>query len=181
MAVPLHPSLGVTLGIGAFIAWRMISRVRRLVGRQRLSRVRPWVTVVVFPLLVAMLALVALRTPAALAGLAAGCAAGVGLGFRGLRLTRFEATPQGLFYTPHPAIGIVLSLLLLARIGWRVVQIYAGDAVMSPMAADYGRSPLTLLVFGMLAGYYATYAVGLLRWKAASAAVVPGPLLERNG
>jgi hypothetical protein len=30
---------------------------------------------------------------------------------------------------------------------------------------DFARSPLTLGVFGLLAGYYIAYAVGLLRWR----------------
>ncbi len=29
-----------------------------------------------------------------------------------------------------------------------------------------GNSPLTLAIFGTLAGYYVTYAIGLLRWRA---------------
>jgi hypothetical protein len=35
---------------------------------------------------------------------------------------------------------------------------------------DFTRSPLTLLIFGVLAGYYMTYAVGLLRWRKRTAA-----------
>ena len=31
---------------------------------------------------------------------------------------------------------------------------------------QYASSPLTLLIFGVLAGYYVSYAIGLLRWKA---------------
>jgi len=29
---------------------------------------------------------------------------------------------------------------------------------------DFVRSPLTLAVFGLLAGYYIGYAIGLARW-----------------
>ena len=32
---------------------------------------------------------------------------------------------------------------------------------------DFGRSPLTLVIIGTMAGYYAWYAIGLLRWRAA--------------
>ena len=31
---------------------------------------------------------------------------------------------------------------------------------------DFGRSPLTLIIFGTMAGYYAWYAIGVLRWRA---------------
>jgi hypothetical protein len=165
MAAPLHPSLALTLGIGALIAWRMVSRVRRMVGRQRLSGRRPWFSVVLFPLLVAVLFLVALARPTAMVGLLAGCAAGVALGLVGLRLTRFEATPSGHFYTPNPYLGVALSVLLVARIAWRYAQIYGAAMPIDASPADFGRSPLTLLIFGMLAGYYTTYSAGLLRWK----------------
>jgi hypothetical protein len=36
-----------------------------------------------------------------------------------------------------------------------------------PAAAAFARSPLTLAVFGLLAGYYIAYAVGLLHWRRA--------------
>ena len=35
----------------------------------------------------------------------------------------------------------------------------------STSAADFVRSPLTLAVFGLLAGYYIAYAIGLVRWR----------------
>jgi hypothetical protein len=40
---------------------------------------------------------------------------------------------------------------------------------------DFARSPLTLLVFGMLAAYYTTYAAGVLRWRHSLAAADPAP------
>jgi len=33
-----------------------------------------------------------------------------------------------------------------------------------------GASPLTMAIFGTLAGYYVSYAIGLLRWRAQVAA-----------
>ena len=30
---------------------------------------------------------------------------------------------------------------------------------------DFAASPLTLGIFGLLAGYYVTYAIGLVRWR----------------
>ena len=58
----------VTLAIIALIGWRMHSRIRRSIGRQRLSRIRPWITVVLFPLVTALLALAALRSPEPIPG-----------------------------------------------------------------------------------------------------------------
>lgn len=165
MAAPLHPSLGITVGLVAFIAWRLASRMRRIMGRQRLSRWRPWFSVVFFPLLALLLLLASLVRPEAALALAGGCGIGVALAFWSLRLTRFEATAQGLFYTPNSYLGIALSILLIARLGWRYLQVFGAEAPFAASPDTWGRSPLTLLIFGMLAGYYATYAAGLLRWK----------------
>jgi hypothetical protein len=156
-----------TIGIGALIAWRLISRVRRMVGRQRATTVRPWISVVLFPLLLVMLAFVALANPPSLAGLALGAIAGAVLGIIGLRLTRFESGPDGLFYTPNPYLGVALAVLLVARLGWRFFRLYgAGGGMSMDQPPDFARSPLTLVIFGMLAGYYTVYSGGLLRWQA---------------
>lgn len=147
------------------VLWRVYSRVRRMVGRQKLSRVRPWITVVVFPLIVAMLALATLSHPERLAWLAAGLAGGAMLAVYGLRKTRFEVTPQGFFYTPNAHLGIALSLLLVGRIAYRFIEIYALNPGIVNTPQDFARSPLTLSVFGLLAGYYIAYAIGLIRWR----------------
>src|SRR5207245_1678714 len=60
-------------------------------------------------------------------------------------------------------IGIALSVLLVARVLYRFYEIATtplprGGAGMQ----DFARSPLTLVVLGMLASYYAAYAVGVL-------------------
>jgi cytochrome b561 len=122
---------------------------------------------VMFPLLAAMLALAAARSPLALGMLAGGLAVGAGLALWALRLTRFERTADGLFYTPSAHIGIALSLLLAARIAWRLFELRTGAAAAG--GTDFVRSPLTLAVFGTLAGYYAAYAVGLIRWRRSAA------------
>ena len=165
MAVPSNPSLLVSFGIAALIAWRIYARVRRMVGRQRLSNVRPWITVSLFPALIALLLLGSLPHPDSALALVAGVALGAGLGIYGLRLTKFEETPAGLFYTPNAHLGIALSLLFLGRVAYRSIQLYLSEAPLAAPQADVVRSPLTLLIFGTLAGYYIAYAVGLLRWR----------------
>src|SRR5512140_801540 len=97
------------------LAWRVYSRIRRMIGRQRLSRVRPWITLTLFPVLVALLAYAARSHVERLGWLAGGLMIGVFLAVYGLRLTRFEPTPQGLFYTPNVHLGIALSLLFVGR------------------------------------------------------------------
>jgi hypothetical protein len=159
-----HPSWLISLGIAALVVWRLYARVRRMVGRQKLSRRRPWFTVVLFPALLAVLLLASLAHPINALTLIAGVALGIALGVYGLRLTAFEPTPRGLFYTPSAHLGIALSLLFIARVVFRVVQFYFAAGAASASPHELVRSPLTLAIFGTLAGYYVTYAIGLLRW-----------------
>lgn len=156
------PGIGL-LVLLPLIAWRLYSRFRRLVGRQRASRVRPWVTLTVFPAFIALFVYVS-RADAAIAWLAAGLAGGALLGVYGLRKTTFERAAEGRFYTPNAHLGIALSLLLAGRIVYRLVELYLeGSAAF--LAAPFVRSPVTLAIFGLLAGYYIVYAIGLLRWQ----------------
>jgi hypothetical protein len=165
MAAPFNPSLVVPVGIGALVLWRFYSRVRRMVGRQILSSVRPWITVCVFPILTVLLVSVSIAQPMSPLALAGGIVVGVCLGVYGLRKTRFEKTPHGLFYTPNAHLGVALSLLLLGRIIYRLVQVYGASESGTSPPINSATTPLTLLIFGTLAGYYFTYAVGLLRWQ----------------
>jgi cytochrome b561 len=145
--------------------WRVYARFKRMVGRQRLSRIRPWITLAIFPTLVALLAYAARGQPGRLAWLAAGLAAGTLLAHYGWKKTALEPTARGLFYTPNAHLGIALSLLFVARIVYRFVEIYVIDSPGSRDAADFVQSSLTLSVFGLLAGYYIAYAVSLARWR----------------
>jgi len=160
----MNPTSAVLLAVMPVILWRRYERIRRLVVRRKSKGWRQWLAAIFFPLLVLLLGSAVWRNYAGLAGLAGGIAAGVALAVWGLRLTRFESTPQGLYYTPNSYLGIALSFLLISRILYRLFEMYDTDGVVAPPAAqDFGGSPLTLLIFGMLAGYYATYAAGLLR------------------
>ena len=75
----------------ALVVWRVYARIRRVIGRQRLSAVRPWVTVVVFPLVAALVLSTSLLHPLTGVALAGGAVVGIALGVLGTRLTRFEA------------------------------------------------------------------------------------------
>ena len=165
VAAAPHPSIYVWFGIAALVVWRLYSRIRRMVGRQRLKRVRPWITVILFPVLLVLLLMGALAHPMSAAALVAGAALGAGLGVYGLRLTKFEETPEGLFYTPSAHLGIALSLLFIVRIGYRLVQYQMSPESVQPGWSGLAQSPLTTVVFGTLAGYYVAYAIGLLRWR----------------
>jgi hypothetical protein len=48
-------------------------------------------------------------------------------------------------------------------------------AARSAQMQDFGRSPLTLAIAGMLLAYYTAYAIGILRWRHANARVPVTP------
>jgi len=148
------------------IALRLYFRIKRLVGRQRSRLWRHWLAAILFPLLLGLIGLSALAVPTALGGLGLGIAVGIALAIWGLRLTVFEKTEDGYFYTPNAHIGIALTLLLICRIGYRFYLLSTLGATDPQMGMQYiGHSPTTTVIFGMLAGYYTWYAIGILRWR----------------
>jgi hypothetical protein len=152
------------------VMWRVYQRVKRLMVRQRSQPWRHWISVVLFPALLVLMGTLSLGHPQALAGMAAGAAAGAALGVLGLRKTRYEHIGSEFFYTPNAHIGVLVSLLFVGRLLYRGYEFYVlGTA----QPQDFASSPLTLLVFGVLAGYYTTYAAGLLRWRAAASSASP--------
>jgi hypothetical protein len=81
------------------------------------------------------------------------------LGMVGLRLTKFETTDQGHFYTPNTHIGIALSVLLVGRMLYRLWVI--GDMTEASHQPQLFQSPLTYFIFGLTIGYYLVYRIGL--------------------
>lgn len=149
------------------VLWRLYARFRRMVGRQQFSAGRLWFTLTIFPLVIALLGASAATThPERIALLGAGIVLGVFLGRFGLAHTKFEKTAEGLAYTPNAHLGIALTLLFVARIAFRFVEMATIDFThVQPGFDGFARSPWTLGIFGILAGYYTTYAIGLLRWR----------------
>lgn len=165
----LSPASTALLIAVPLIVWRMYFRIKRLIGRQQSRPWRHWAAAILFPLLVCLIGLSAMTAPLALGGLVLGLAIGVGLALWGLRLTVFEKTDAGYFYTPNAHIGVALSLLLVTRIGYRIYQMASLTGAEAQMASqNFTRSPLTTVVFGMLAGYYTCYAVVILRWRSSA-------------
>jgi hypothetical protein len=163
----------VAIALAPLVAWRLYSRIKRLTTRQRSRVWRHRTTLVFFPLLVLILALASMTNPMALAALAVALAAGAALGNFGVRKTTFEKVGDEFFFTPHARIGAFVAILFIGRMAWRAWEYYSTNGAMANQ--DFARSPLTLAVFGVLAGYYMTYAFGLLRWRKRSAVPVELP------
>jgi len=147
------------------VLWRIYARIRRNIGRQRSRAWRHWCGVIFFPLIALMLALAAFSSALAEAALWCGFVAGAVLALQALRLTRYERTAEGFFFTPNAYIGVALSLLLVSRVLYRLAQVYLGAGVPAQTHTDFAAAPLTLLILGLVAGYYTLYGAGLLRWR----------------
>ena len=159
----MHPAPVVVVALAPLVAWRVYSRVKRLTTRQRSRTWRHRTTLVFFPLLVLILGWFASANPLALLTFLACLVGGSLLGVLALSKTAFEQEGDQFYFTPHARIGMVVACLFLARMGWRAWEFYSTDAMANNH--DFAKSPLTLAVFGILAGYYMTYALGLLRWR----------------
>lgn len=154
MAAPVIPVV-----IGGFLAWRVYRRLRRNIGQQPLRPRRITVSIVIFAVVSVVLFISYAQSPEALLGLSGGLLLGALLGLLGLRLTKFETTDQGHFYTPNTHIGIGLTLLLVGRVTYRF-WFFNSDTT-SPNARTAFQSPLTLFFFGLIAGHYLVYYIGL--------------------
>ncbi|MFA6229208.1 MAG: DUF1453 domain-containing protein [Rhodanobacter sp.] len=163
MPVHLNQYL-IMLPLLALIVWR---RVSRTFGRQPIRRKRMIARIAMFAVIGALLALSGFHHVALAEGLLGGALIGGSIGMIGLRLTRFEVDPvKGDCYVPNPWIGALLTVLLLGRLAWRLMELWplmqqsAATPDMPPMG--YTSSPLTMLVIGLLVGYYIVFFSGLL-------------------
>jgi xanthine/uracil permease len=154
----------VPLAVVTLIGWRIITRIRRNIGRQPLNPNRMTLRIALYALLTVALAVISLVLVSrfdVFLGLLGGLLPGAALGLYGLHLTRFENTPEGRFYTPNPYMGAGLSLLLVGRLGYRLFALTGPDA-QSRTQPQLMQSPLTMVLFGLLAGYYIAYFAGVL-------------------
>ena len=158
-AAPYVPAL-ITL----FIGWRLYWRLRRSIGRQPLQPKRLIARIVIFSVILLLVGGSSAFFPATLAGLGVGALIGTGLALIGLKLTQFETTPDGHFYTPNLFLGLAVSLLFIGRLAYRFMVLFGTDASLSDNFSTAGmmRSPLTLALFGVTTAYYIAYNIGVL-------------------
>lgn len=173
----MHPTLTglvYTVLIGALVLFVLYRRFRRNFGRQKLRTTRMWIRVVILALVCVLLLASPFRTEMSLLAAATGILIGIGLGFYALAHTKFEVTPEARFYTPNAYIGMGVSALLIGRLIYRFTVIYpvmhgaAQQAAHNPQLhaspfAAYQRSPLTLGIYFLLAGYYICYYIGVIQ------------------
>lgn len=146
------------------LVWRVYNRIKARMARQRSIVSRHYTGVLVFAALIVVPAAQLLDSPTNLGALAVGALFGIGWSVWGLKRTRFEDTQQGYYFTPPARLGILMAMVLVARILYIGVEIYAnqGKGIPAPKLSD---SPLTMLCVGLAAGYFGYFSAGLLRWR----------------
>ena len=148
-----------------FIAWRFYRRIRTNIGRQKFSKSRSIYISAIFGAVTALVTFSAVTSSNLLLSQAGGLLIGAVIGFVGLRLTVFEDAADGRYYTPNSYLGVAVSILLISRIAYRFFVLYSFDPATQPGVSGLGQSPLTLGLFGLTAGYYIFYHIGLLAKK----------------
>ena len=153
----------------------LIQRYR--VGAARRTA-RPWVAKLNLMLMtfsaicfLASAGVTAVWVPNAFAGAAAGVAVGTCLGIVGLLLTRWEATPATLHYTPNRWLVLVVTFAVSARVLyglWRSWTVARAGVSGTPVIMAFGI-PESLAAGGTVIGYYIAYGLGvrrrILKWQ----------------
>ncbi|HEY0062375.1 MAG TPA: hypothetical protein VGC21_09660 [Telluria sp.] len=150
--------------LGPVLVWRVYTRIKAQMLRQRSIMQRHYTGLGVFTAMAVVPASQFITQPATLAWLLVGVVGGIAYGVWGLKLTRFETTREGYFFTPNPRLGLVIAMLFVACLMYIAFEIYAnqGSGNPTPKVTDY---PFTLPSLGLVAGYFATYSAGLLKWR----------------
>jgi len=158
----------VIAGIAVLLIYR---RFRRSFGRQPVRPVRMWIRIVLLIVLSGSLLPAALRSGQFLFADFSGAMAGIVLGLWGARHTRYATYEGRLHYVPHTYTGIAVSLLFIGRLVYRFAEWYAQNgapggaaAASQGMAPPMMRSPLTVGLIFVVAGYYVCYYAMVL-WR----------------
>lgn len=150
-----------------------LGKARRLARRWQVA-LNAWSLLASVAFFLAMGAVSTVWWPGSLDYAAAGLGMGALVGGLGLAITRFETTPQGMFYRPNPWLVLALTLVVAARIALGFVQIYRqwrGGGTETFLAVMDHASLLS--VAGLLLGYYLIYAWGL-KWRLARSSARSG-------
>jgi hypothetical protein len=144
--------------------WRIYSRLKRLIVRTKSELWRHYAMASVMSVVLLVMLGLLIGKWIALGALLAGAAAGAALGQRNLRLTRLENKPDGFFYTPDRRIPLLVTMLFISRLIYRLFEAYLHMHDGLALDPDFLGNPVTAVLVGLLAGYYATYSLLLVRW-----------------
>jgi hypothetical protein len=147
------------------LVWRIYSRLKRMMGRTPSQLWRHWLMALSSSALLIWLGVASMGNLLAVSCLAGAAIAGAWAGVLGTKLTRFENTPKGYFYTPDRRLGMAVAMLFVARFLYRGLELYINSRAATPQpSVGFTDSPLSLMAVGLLGGYFSAYGWGLLRW-----------------
>lgn len=169
-------NIGSTALFASLVLVILYRRFRRSFGLQPLRAKRMIVRSLLLTLVCALLLAAPYRSAEDYGAAALGALAGLALAWYAGRHTRLELTPAGGYYTPNGWIGLLVSALFIGRLLYRFAVVFPifhrslQQAARQPGVpvnplSGYSRSPLTLGLYFLLAGYYVAYYL-LLWWKA---------------
>jgi len=145
------------------IVWRVYVRVRRTIGRQPLAVNRLRVRVIIFAVVIALFTALSVAHRTTLLALGGGLALSLIVAWFAIRLTKFERTEAGDFFTPNTVIGVALSLVLIGRVAYRAVVLsQMAKGTIPPTGPHALQSPTTAAIFGLTLGFYVAYYAGIL-------------------
>lgn len=146
------------------LVWRVYKRIQARMTRQRSIMSRHYTGLLVFGAMILVPLAQLFDNPANFAVLLVASAFGAGWGHYALKRTRFEDTAQGYYFTPPARLGILFAMILVARILYLGVEIYANQGKGIP-APKLTEDMLTMAAVGLTAGYFERYSAGLLLWR----------------
>ena len=141
------------------IALRYRAGTARRRGRRWVATTNVWITSISALLFLLLAALFSFWIRGTFVSALAGVGVGTVFGLLGLALTRWEARPEGLFYTPSRWLALFLTLAIAARLAygwWRGLHASGPHPFLSASGMQ-----LSLAVGGGLIGYYFAYAIGV--------------------
>lgn len=156
----------------ALIPFSLVMRFRTGTARRRARGWIATINVAGFALSIVIFLITAAVTTTWAPGTFTYALGGLGVGFAtgllGYALTRWDATPQGLYYTPNAWLVLALTLAVTGRIlygiwrGWQAWGAVSGDSTWIAEAGVAGSMGVGAVVLA----YYCTYWAGV-RWRVA--------------
>ncbi len=157
---------GVVFSMPLLLVLRYRAGTMRRRGRKWAATVNLLGLLISAALFLWVAAMTTLWVPKAFIYSLAGFAGGGLLGLLGLALTRWEPTPQALYFTPNRALVLLLTLAVTARLLyglWRIWHAWRDAGTNDSWLAAAGIAG-SMAVGAVVIGYYLTYSAGV-RWR----------------
>lgn len=156
----------LTAGFTVLIAFMLYRRFKRTIGFQKLTRSRLIFRSVVFGILGCVFLYMGMVHPINYVADAVGLVGGLVLSYYAVKHLRFEKRQDGWYFRTHIGIEIAVLVILMSRIGYRLIGIYlqapAAQAAAASSMQDFAKDPLTVGIFFVLIAYYLRYFTHLL-------------------